>query len=163
MYSVLDLRIPTGGVSESEDPAHSLASGLGEMTSDDCRDLPFRSLGIVLALSGGDSSAGVDGRGMKAGLGGGMGAAMPSVKKLVLVAGAETGRGLAVSSASALALSRRLRSREALRIFSIPSSICSASMMGLEVSDRRGGEGLREGGECERLKRETRACFDMYL
>ena len=70
-----------------------------------------------------------------------------STKKVVLVCGAESGiLGATASSDPLDVLCRRSKSREALRIFSMPSSICSLSI-GLTVPSLRGGEGDREGGE----------------
>jgi hypothetical protein len=71
---------------------------------------------------------------------------MLSTKKVVFVGGAERGILSGTASSEPMdGLCRRSRSSEALRIFSMPSSICPLSI-GFDAS-RRGGEGDRDGGE----------------
>jgi hypothetical protein len=162
MTSVFDRRMRTeDAVSLSEDVAHSLARGLGAMTSLACleRVLLSPTADTVRSREGvGDRDAGEvsmerDSRD------GGM---MLSAGNVVCVAGAELGNLAAARSSSSNELFvRRSRSRDARRSFSIPSSICSASI-GVVLS-LLGGEGDLDGGEWLRLNRCTKACFDMYL
>jgi len=167
MVSVLDRRTPgRGGESESSSWFHSLASGLGAMTSLPVRGRFLgRSLPDELVDRGAFSSILKE---YAVILNGGSGGASRSSKNLVLVAGAEAGGLRGPSSFRSTIsdefsrLSRLSRSRLARFSRSIPSSSSSGAMI-LVGSLRSGGLGLREGGDWPRLNKPTRPCFDMYL
>jgi len=150
MTSVFDRRIRTDdAVSLSEDVAHSFASGLGAMTSLACLERVRLSLVPKAVRSRGDAGD-KDEKEVSMVRGCMDGGIMLSAGKVVCVAGAELGNlTTALSSSPKELLVLKSRSSDARRSFSIPSSICSASIGA--VLSLFGGEGDLEGGEWFRL------------